>query len=154
MQAFRTTEVIHILKHLKFKNLHLIHNILFPSLNSYNKNGFSLTWHQEDINCCKPSIFQICGGAKGLPCSLRWSQNEAASYPRIILEPTILSRFVESSWGRIRVWPSNGRSHNTMQGGWVPNRHLSLEWPVNHANGYTDRLDEANLYRRGIFFYC
>ena len=105
----------------------------------------------EEINCCKPSIFQSCGGSKGLPCSLCWRENEAVCHPRIILEPTILSGFAESSWERIRVWPSNGRSHNTMQGGWVPNRHLSLEWPVNHANGYPDRLDEANLYRRDIF---
>ena len=71
-------KIIHILKHLKLKNLFLIYKsiltFLFPSLNTYN-NGCSSSWYQKGIICCKPSIFKSCGYPKGLPCSLCQREN-------------------------------------------------------------------------------
>ena len=110
--------VIYILKHLEFKNLHLIHKsfLTFSSLVSTHKTteGFCLPGIRKTsvaANKLAPSkAVEVPKATLQSMLERKWS----GLLSHIMLEQTFLSRYVESSWGRIWVWAPNRWSHNTM----------------------------------------
>ena len=71
-------------------------------------------------------VFHRC--PKRPPCNLRWRKpKKEICDSSLILEPFFISRLAKSSWRRIWIRPSNGRSHYSLQRRHLHWSHFSIK---------------------------